>query len=147
MSCDFRPSHTGWKRQRYKMCAKLLPNSYKACCETVLPVGCYASPLIVWGCQLADSYSLQLYWIQFLHLTDVFLPSESPFSALHPLMQWSCILPPEADDYWFGHGQRTLWLWTKGSIYFPKSANVTQVYGMCLTDSKQWATASYEIQF
>lgn len=147
MSYDFSPSHIGWKRQRCKMCAKLLPNSYKAWHETVQPMGCYACPPIVWGCQLANSYSLQLYWTQFSHLTDMFLPSESPFSALHPLMQGSCILPPKTDDYCFGYGQSTLWLWTKGWIYSPKSANVTQVYAKCLTDSKQRETDSYEIQF
>lgn len=111
----FRPSHSGWKRQRYKMCAQL--HSVRWDCSTH---GLLRLSSIVRGCQLADSYNLHLYWIQLSNLTDMFLPSESPFSALHCLVQESCFLPPKADDYRLGHGQSTLRLWIKGWIYLPK---------------------------
>lgn len=57
MSYDFIPSHAR-DRQRCKVWEKLHSNTYKAWGVTVLPMACYISPPILWGCQLADSYSL-----------------------------------------------------------------------------------------
>lgn len=44
--------------------------------------------------------------------------------------------------YWFISGHRTLRLWTKGWTDFPKSANITQVYAVYLSDSKQLTVKS-----
>lgn len=113
----FRPSHSGWKRQRYKMCAKLFPHSYTASGGTVLPMGCYASPPLYgdanWQIHTIYFYtgSSYLIWLVCFYLQKV-LFQHSIVSCREAASSH-----PKQMTMGLGCGQSTLWLWTKGWIY------------------------------